>query len=37
MGLKILGRVGTDKFFDYFFWKKKKIMRFEKHFAFQNA
>ena len=32
--LKILGRVGTHNFFS---GKKYNFMRFERHFAFQNA
>ena len=31
-GLKILGRVGTHIFFNYFFfWKKNNFMHFERH------
>ena len=38
MGLKILGRVGTDIFRLFFFSGKiYNFMRFERHFAFQNA
>ena len=36
--LKILGRVGTHMFFNYFFfWKKNITIHFERRNAFQNA
>ena len=39
MGMKILGRVGTHKFFLIIFFLEKNydFMHFERHFAFQNA
>ena len=36
--LKILGKVGTHIFCNYFFFLKKYyLMHFDRHFAFQNA